>query len=78
MICYGLTRTRNSQQEWYETASRHAGKRARLLRKLGFKVTVSAMGDQVTNVGRVRMTILTVHQLGYDDEVPAPERLERV
>ena len=74
MICYTLVRTRASQQEWYETSTGHAGKRARLLRKLGFQVTVCGMGSQVTNVGRVRMSLLTLHNLRYDDEVPAPER----
>ena len=77
MTCYGLVRTRNSQQEWYETSSRDAGKRARQLRKLGLKATVSAMGLQVTDVGTVRMSLLTVHYPG-DAEIPTPERMERV
>lgn len=75
MICYGQVRTRNSVQEWYETATRDAGKRARELRKLGLRVSVESMGSQVTSVGLVKMTLLTVDASG-DVELPAV-RVER-
>ena len=76
IICYGVYRTRTSQQEWYETSSRDAGRRARQLRKLGFQVFVSGMGPQVTGVGRVNMTLLTVNYPG-DADIPKPDRVER-
>ena len=78
VTCYGVVRTRTAQDEWYETASRDAGRRARALRKLGFRVLVSSMGSQVTSVGLVKMTLLSVVGLGYDDEVPEPEKVVRV
>lgn len=39
ITCYGRVVGRNFTQEWYETASRHAGRRARQLRKLGHQVS---------------------------------------
>jgi hypothetical protein len=74
MICYLLIRGRNFQQEHYETASCDARKRVRELRKAGFTVTVSALGTQITSVGKVKMTLLSIHNLG-DAEIPAPERM---
>lgn len=61
MRCYQRVVGRGFVTEWYETASRDAGKRARQLRKLGYTVSVSAMGMQVTPVGRVKMTLLSLH-----------------
>jgi len=76
ITCYGRSSGRGSTQEWYETASRDAGRRARQLRKLGYTVTVSGMGTQVTRVGLVKMTLLTI--LGENaHESPAPDRIER-
>lgn len=77
VTCYGLTRTRACQQEWYDTASRDAGQRARNLRKQGFRVFVEAMGGQVTSVGRVAMTLVSI-LAEAGEEIPAPVRLERV
>lgn len=75
-ICYGRVCSRaNHAQEWYETASRDAGQRAKELRAQGFRVYVSGMGPQVTGVGVVKMTLVTVDG---DREVPAPARLERM
>jgi hypothetical protein len=76
VICYGQpVRGRNWQQEWYESASRHARKRAQDLRKLGFQVVVSSMGDQITSEGRCKMSMLTVVNAG-DREIPNPSRIE--
>lgn len=72
MICYLLVRGRNFQQEHYETKSRDARKRARQLRALGFHVSVSAMGPQVTSVGIVKMTMISIHNPG-SEEIPNPE-----
>lgn len=77
VICYGLVRGRDWQQEHYETARKDAGRRARELRKAGFKVAVSPLGLQVTNVGTVRMTMVTIHHLEYGAMVPDPKRIER-
>ena len=73
VTCYSLVRTRNSQQEWYETASRQAAVRARFLRNLGYTVTVSPMGIQITSVGRVRMTLLTIDLSERDSGLPVME-----
>lgn len=67
--CYLKVRCRNSQDEHYETASRDARVRARQLRKLGFKVVVSPLGPQVTSVGRINMTMLTILNTA-DLEIP--------
>lgn len=70
-ICYGrFVTSYTSCQEWYETASRDAGKRARELRKLGYRVMCESMGSQVTDVGLVKMTLLTFYG---DDVTEAPE-----
>ena len=77
ITCYGLTRGPDWQQEWYETASRDARRRARELRGLGHTVSVGAMGAQVTRVGRVRMTLLTIHAIACADaNIPAPTQIE--
>lgn len=76
VTCYGEpVRGSDWQQEWYETASRHAGRRARQLRKLGLRVGVEGMGEQVTDVGRVRMTLLSIHYIPDGFDVPRPERV---
>ena len=69
--CYGQVIGRGFANEWYETASRDAGKRARELRGLGLKVSVEAMGFQVTPVGRVKMTLVSVHGT-YDEIASVP------
>jgi len=61
MNCYGQINGNGWTQENYETASRDAGRRARQLRKAGYKVIVSAQGSQVTNVGRINMTMVDIH-----------------
>ena len=48
-------------QEWHETAARTARVRARQLRQAGFTVFVSAPEMQITPVGCVRLTLLTVY-----------------
>lgn len=57
---YGRVISRTCVQEWYESASRDARKRAQDLRKKGYRVVVENMGEQVTPEGRVRMTLLTI------------------
>jgi hypothetical protein len=60
MSCLLQVNTGNWCQESYETSSRYAAKRARQLRKMGFVVTVSGMGLQVTSVGRVKLTMIDI------------------
>jgi hypothetical protein len=68
-------------QEHFESASGHARARASQLRKLGLRVTVSPLGLQVTSVGTVRMTMLTVSTQDFrcPDYTTLPAiRLERI
>lgn len=74
--CYGRVLTRHCCDEWYETATRDAAKRARELRKLGFRVLVSGMGSQVTNVGLVNMTLVSILHDGVNFP-PEPAKLVR-
>lgn len=60
ITCYGAVNSGKWCQEHYETASRDARVRASELRKLGYVVTVVSMGDQITPVGRVKMTMVDV------------------
>lgn len=78
-VCYGQVRGRDWVQEWYETASRHAGARARQLRKLGYRVSVSGMGQQVTPVGTVNMTLVDYRggDLAEGNELP-PVKIVRM
>jgi len=61
------------QQESYESASGNARKRANQLRKLGYQVAVSSMGMQVTPVGSVRLSMVTI--FNPDDNVPDVEEI---
>lgn len=78
MKCYGQTNGNGWTQEWYETSTRDAGRRARQLRKAGYRVSVSGQGSQVTNVGRVNMTMVSIYG-DYDQmsNLPAVE-IERI
>lgn len=69
-VCLSHVTTRSATQEWYETASGHAKLRAQQLRAAGFKVTVSAMGGQVTPLGAMKLTLLTVDHRGEPDLLP--------
>jgi hypothetical protein len=78
VTCYGRTVGRGWVQEWYETASRDAGRRTRELRKLGFEARSSAMGSQVTSVGHVKMTLVDVRFDTAGEPPPEPAKLVRV
>ena len=75
MVCYGVTKGRGWCQEVYGTGSGDAGTRTRELRRLGLKVTSAPMGPQVTRMGVVKLTVVTVHG---DCEVPAPLRVAEI
>ncbi|KKN58395.1 hypothetical protein LCGC14_0552080 [marine sediment metagenome] len=78
IICYGQFNRGNGCQEHYESESRHAGRRARDLRKRGYRVIVSPLGAQVTRVGLVNMTLVTIEPGTRADTVYLPPvRVER-
>jgi len=60
-------------QESYETASGDAKKRGTELRKLGYDVTVGSIGPQVTPLGVIRITLVTVHAGVNCDTFGLPE-----
>ena len=79
ITCYGQVNQGRWCQEHYETASRDAGRRAKELRKLGYVVTVVGMGDQVTGVGHVKMTMVDVRPGRHEDTCGLPAvTLERL
>jgi hypothetical protein len=77
ITCYGQTVTRNSTQEWYDSASGDARRRAAEIRKAGLKVSVAPMGSQVTPVGTVKMTLVSIEHGGDPSRVP-PVKVERM
>ena len=60
-------------QESYETASRDAGRRARQLRQAGYLVATQAMGDQVTPVGLIKLTLVDIRPGRHADTYGLPE-----
>jgi hypothetical protein len=81
ITCYGQTNHGDWCQEFYETAARTSAKRARQLRKAGYRVTVSALGPQVTRVGTVKMTMVDIRPGNNSDTFHLPEedwKLERI
>jgi hypothetical protein len=61
MKCLGQVNQGRWCQESYESASGDARRRAIQLRKLGYQVTVGSMGMQITKVGSIRLTMVTVN-----------------
>lgn len=81
ITCYSQVKSgRGWCQESYETESRDAGRRARILRKLGYRVYVSSMGPQITSVGRVKMSLVTIEETENAnlDNLPAPDKMVRL
>ena len=70
-----LTVVRGSdwQQESYESASRDAARRAKQLRSLGFQVSVSPMGPQVTQYGILSLSLVSIRNITYGSEIPPVE-----
>ncbi len=60
-------------QESYETASRHAAKRAKELRAKGYKVVVFGMGSQVTPLGYLKLTMVDIRPGTNQDTFGLPE-----
>jgi hypothetical protein len=68
MTCLLAVNCRTIRQETYETKSNDARRRASDLRKAGYKVLVSSLGEQISQWGRVKMTMITI--LNPDDNIP--------
>lgn len=66
--CLGQVNQGRWCQETYETASRHAAIRARALRKLGYRVTSSALGPQVTGLGLLKLTLIDIRPASVDGD----------
>jgi hypothetical protein len=60
-------------QASYETASRDAGRRAKQLRQLGYQVSVSSLGPQVTRVGTIKTTLVDIRPGSHADTYGLPE-----
>jgi hypothetical protein len=73
MTCCLRTNTGSWCQESYETASRQAGVRAKQLRALGYNVTVGSLGPQVTPVGTVKLTMVTIRPGANADTFGLPQ-----
>ena len=48
---------------------------ASILRREGYKVAVGSMGNQVTNVGLVKMTLIDIHPGTHPDTFPVSDIL---
>lgn len=71
-VCYSQINAGTWCNEWYETSTKHGTQRARQLRRAGFSATCSAMGYQVTQHGRVRMSILHIGPGRHADTLDLP------
>jgi hypothetical protein len=69
-LCLHRSSGRNWAQESYETSSRGAGRRARELRKLGYRVSVSGMGPQITDMGWITLTLVSIDTTPEAPELP--------
>jgi hypothetical protein len=81
MTCYGQVNQGSWCQETYETKSRDAGRRTRQLRKAGYEATSSSIGFQVTRVGSVKLTMVTIQPGRHEDTFYLPQdewKLERI
>ena len=72
MLCMLQVNNGRWCQESYETASRDAGKRARLLRQLGYVVSVAPLGPQVTRAGVIKTTIVDIRPGNHFETLGLP------
>lgn len=72
VTCYSQSNQGTWCQEFYNTSTRDARKRAKVLRKEGYKVMVSSMGKQVTPVGKAKITMVTVLPGNNNDTMNIP------
>lgn len=71
--CYLQVNSGKSCQEHYCTMSRQARCRAKALRDLGYKVITSTPESQITSVGRIKLTTLTIMPGVNQDTFDLPE-----
>lgn len=78
MACMQQVNSGRWCQESYETASRDAAKRAKQLRAMGYQVTVSSIGSQVTPLGLIKTTLVDIRPGSNADtcDLPAVEKVE--
>ena len=76
VTCYERTGGQDWVEEWYRTESRHAGRRASQLKKLGFRVQIIDAGSLITKFGFLNMTRVSVRGHGAH-EVPTPQLVDR-
>ncbi len=79
MQCLQQVFGRGWTQETYETASRDAAKRAKVLRAAGYAVNVSGLGSQVTPLGMLKLTLVDIrpgHLCLDTADLPPVERVE--
>ena len=72
MLCMLQVNNGRWCQESYETASRDAVKRARLLRQLGYVVSVAPLGPQVTQAGVIKTTLIDIRPGSHLDTLGLP------
>ena len=76
--CCGRVNQGRWCQETYETASRDAGRRAKELRNLGYEVSVAPLGMQVTPLGLLKLTIVSIRGGANEDTCSLPHTVEMV
>lgn len=59
--------THEWRQEWYPTGSPSIRRRATTLRRLNLTVHGADMGQQITQLGRMRMSLLDIRRNGADE-----------
>lgn len=62
-------------QESWETGSSAIRQRAAQLRKAGYAVKTFPMGDQITHLGRIKLTMIDVRPGTHEDTFGLPEVL---
>lgn len=72
VICYSQSNQGKWCQEYYDTFSGDARKRVKILRKEGYEVTADYMGKQITHIGGVKMTRLTILPGTNNDTMSIP------
>jgi hypothetical protein len=76
--CVLQVNTGSWRQESHESASGDARRRASELRKLGYVVTVSPLGPQITPLGSTRTTLVDIRPGSHRETfgLPAVDRVD--
>jgi len=59
-VCLGHTQGRDWRQEWFESASGDARRRAAEVRRAGFRAITSSLGYQVTPLGQLKLSLVDI------------------